>query len=365
MIRNVPRVADGDSFERVEPPADRPQRLVVMGTGAFAVPMLEALLASPHEVVAVVTRPDRTAAGRRPPPNPVRDAALTAGLPVLAPESVNADTFVTMLRSLRADFLVVCDYGQILSAIALSTARLGGLNLHGSLLPRHRGAAPVQWAILEGDHQTGVSVIRMTPALDAGRVIESYATPIGSRETAAELEPRLAILGAPLVLRAIERLAASAEPDSLGVTQDPSSVTRAPRLAKVDAVVDWSLTAESIDRRRRAFEPWPRICTFLPTADGRAQSPRIGADAGATVSGVTGVRLTLLETVSVEWPLGRGSEIPGTILAANEAGLVVGCGGGTALAITRVVPEGRREMTAADFIRGTLVLPGMRLTGRS
>jgi methionyl-tRNA formyltransferase len=319
-----------------------PQRLVVMATGPFAVPMLDALVASPHEIAAVVTRPDRVAPGRRPPANPVRAAATAAGLAVLAPESANAPAFLAILRSLRADLLVVCDYGQILSAETLATARLGGVNLHGSLLPRHRGAAPVQWAILEGDRETGACVIRMTASLDAGRVIESRATAIGPRETAAELEPRLAALGAPLVPAAIARLATTADPDGVGVPQDPAVVTRAPRLSKADALVDWSLDAGRIDRRRRAFEPWPRIHTFLPQA------------------GEAALRLVLIDTEPGSPPPGAVGS-PGTILAADDSGLVVACGGETALWITKVLPEGRRSMTAAEFLRGRLLLPGTRL----
>jgi Methionyl-tRNA formyltransferase len=144
-----------------------PLNLVLMGTGPFAVPLLESLIASPHRITAVVTRPDRTAPGRRPPPNPVREVAEAAGLPVIDPPDVNASEVRRRLAAVRPDLLVVCDYGQILSGDTLAVARLGGINLHGSLLPRHRGAAPVQWAILDGDAETGVSVIRMSPALDA------------------------------------------------------------------------------------------------------------------------------------------------------------------------------------------------------
>ena len=172
-----------------------PLRLVVMGTGPFAVPMLEALARSPHSIVAVITRPDRTAPGRRPPPNPVRTAAVAAGLPIYDPPLINAPDAVALLEGLRPDLLVVCDYGQILAPLALGVAPLGGINLHGSLLPRHRGAAPVQWAILEGDSVGGVSVIHMTPALDAGAVIVAKSVAIGTAETAPELEARLAELG--------------------------------------------------------------------------------------------------------------------------------------------------------------------------
>ena len=148
-----------------------------MGTGPFAVPMLHALLRSRHTVVAVVTRPAHAPAGRRPPPNPIRDAASTAGLPILDPERINDADAIAAVTALAPDLLVVCDYGQILAPAALAVAPYGGINLHGSLLPRHRGAAPVQWAILAGDAVTGVSVIQMTPALDAGRVIGAKGYP--------------------------------------------------------------------------------------------------------------------------------------------------------------------------------------------
>ena len=160
-----------------------PLRIVVMGTGPFAVPMFRALVASPHQIVAVVTRPDRAPPGRRPPPNPMREAATAAGIGILAPEKVNDPTVVASLVTLRPDLFVVCDYGQILSGDLLAVPPLGGINLHGSLLPRHRGAAPVQWAIREGDAMSGVSVIHMTPALDAGNVITARSTPVAARET--------------------------------------------------------------------------------------------------------------------------------------------------------------------------------------
>lgn len=319
--------------------------VVVMGTGPFAVPMLRSLLASRHRVVAVVTRPARSAPGRKPPANPVRETAEAARIPVIDPADVNAGESVTSLRGLAADLLVVCDYGQILSPELLAIPRLGGINLHGSLLPRHRGAAPVQWAILSGDAITGVCVIHMTPALDAGRVLASSETPIGPHETAAELEPRLAELGAPLVLEAIERLAAAEDPWAIGEPQDPSAVTRAPRLSKADSIVDWSRPAVEIDRRRRGMEPWPRTTTFL-LRDGHAP-----------------LRLVLEDlSPKAASPDGGGSPAfpPGTVLAADESGIRVASGAGTAVVITRLVPEGRKSMTAAEFLRGTRIAPGDR-----
>jgi len=319
-----------------------PLRIVVMGTGPFAVPMLHALRRSPHEVVAVVTRPAHAAPGRRPPPNPIREAAVAMQVPILDPESVNAPDAVAAIRGLAPDLLVVCDYGQILSPEALAIAPLGGINLHGSLLPRHRGAAPVQWAILAGDEVTGVSVIHMTPALDAGAVLTARSTPIGQRETAAELEARLAAVGADAVLEAIDRLQAAHASGgastglAVGTPQEAGQVTRAPRLTKADGVVDWSLPAARIERMRRALEPWPRTTTFFRKGD----APQ---------------RLVLEDVVVADVAVAAA---PGTVLAADDGGIVVACGGGTAVVITRVVPEGKRSMSAAEFVRGNAVHAG-------
>jgi methionyl-tRNA formyltransferase len=337
-----------------------PLRLVVMGTGPFAVPMFGVLVAEAArgrcEVIAVVTRPDRGPPGRRPPPNPMRRAATAAGLPILAPENVHEPEAVAMIAGLRPDLLVVCDYGRLLSAELLAAARLGGINLHGSLLPRHRGAAPVQWTILDGDEQAGVSVFHMTPALDAGRVLAVRATPVGLRETAADLERRLADLGGEAVLEAIGVLEAAAAAGTLagvGSPQDAAAATRAPRLAKTDGVIDWTWPARRIERLRRALEPWPRAATFFDRGGGRFQRLVIEdcrvAD-GAVVAAACG-----------------GRPAAGTVLIAAGDRLVVACGpetgGGppTALEISRLVPEGRRSMSAAEFLRGSSLHAGSRL----
>lgn len=323
-----------------------PLRLVVMGTGPFAVPMFHGLVASPHDLVAVVTRPDRAPPGRRPPPNPMRAAATAAGIGILDPDDVNAPATVAALAALRPDLFVVCDYGQILSRDLLAVPPLGGINLHGSLLPRHRGAAPVQWAILAGDAESGVSVIHMTPALDAGNVIVARATPIGPRETAAELEPRLATLGVEAVLAAIDRIqaavAATGSVAGVGVPQEAAQATRAPRLAKADGIVNWTWPAARIERLRRAVEPWPRATTFFARGDGTTQ------------------RLVLADVEVAADPRAAAAP-PGEVLDTAAGRIVVACGEETALAITQVVPEGRRTMAAADFLRGSPLLPGMRL----
>jgi methionyl-tRNA formyltransferase len=319
---------------RTEAPA---LKIVVMGTGPFAVPMFRGLLDSaigpPRAVVAVVTRPAHAAAGRRPPPNPMRDAAAAAGVPILDPERINDPDAIAAVRALGPELLVVCDYGQILSSAALAVAPYGGINLHGSLLPRHRGAAPVQWAILAGDAVTGVSVIHMTPALDAGHVIATREAPIGTADTAVTLEQRLAGMGVEAVLEAIGVVLAAGPGGTPGVPQDPARVTRAPRLAKQDGVVPWSQPAGQIERMRRALEPWPRTTSFLHLGD---RPP---------------LRVVLEDVAVVDAPAVDGQP-PGTILAADEAGLVVACGENTRLVIRRLVPEGKRSMSAADFLRG-------------
>jgi len=332
----------------------QPLRLVVMGTGPFAVPMFRALGQSHHRIEAVVTRPDRVAAGRRPPPNPMREAAQAAGVPILAPERINDAAAIDALARLAPDLFVVCDYGQILSPRVLALAPLGGINLHGSLLPRHRGAAPIQWALLEGDPITGVSVIHMTPALDAGAVIVARAAPIYPGDTAPALEAHLAELGAGATLEAIERLDAAraflrpGELLEIGMPQDAAKATKAPRLSKADGIVDWTQPAARIERMRRALEPWPRTTAFLARSGGEP------------------LRLVLDDVaVASDHAVAVGHTPPGTILAAADAGIVVACGAGTALAIRRVVPEGRRGMTAAEFLRGSPVLPGMHFAIQS
>jgi len=310
----------------------RPLRLVVMGTGPFAVPMFEALRRSLHQIAAVVTRPDRAAPGRRPPRNPMREAAVAAHVPVLDPERVNDEAAINAIEGLAPDLLVVCDYGQILAPRLLAIPPLGAINLHGSLLPRHRGAAPVQWAILAGDPITGVSVIHMTPALDAGAVIVARAAPIYPGDTAVDLERLLADLGADATLEAIERLQAAAtlraagEPLVIGTPQDAAQATRASRLTKADGLVNWSLPAKRIERMRRALEPWPRVTAFLQREGGEP------------------LRIVLEDVAVAPDRAVAGAVAPGAIIAAGDDGIVVACGEGTAITIRRLVPEGRRSM---------------------
>ncbi len=195
-------------------------RLVMMGTGPFAVPTFRGLIASSHVVAALVTRPDRPAHRReKTPVNPMREVARQHGLKVFEPESINSPEAQAQLRELAADLFVVCDYGQILARETLTLARHGGINLHASLLPKYRGAAPINWAIYHGETETGVTVIHMTPQLDAGPSLVQHRTPIGPTETAPELEVRLAEIGSKAVLEAIDKLVRG---ESGGIVQDPS-----------------------------------------------------------------------------------------------------------------------------------------------
>jgi methionyl-tRNA formyltransferase len=233
-------------------------RLVFMGTGPFAVPTFQAIAASGrHEILTVWVRPQASnASGKLPEPHPVERWAKAAGWMVEQPESANSDEAVARLHSLEPELLVVCDYGQILSPTALATAKLGGVNLHGSLLPRHRGAAPVAWAVLQGDTQVGISVIHMTPRLDGGPVLAVRATSLGCSEDAGQLESRLSLLGVDATLEAIAFLEAKQE-DAKGQVQDKQFATRARRLTKADAAIDWSFSADKIDRLIRGLQPWP------------------------------------------------------------------------------------------------------------
>src|SRR5688572_8956748 len=238
-------------------------RIVVLGTGPFAVPMFQSLLDSPHEVAALMTRPTPPAKGReKGPVNPMRDAAEARGLPVHSPASINTEEGKQLLQQLAPDLLVVCDYGQILAGDVLAIAPLGGINLHASLLPKYRGAAPIQWALLQGESETGVTVIHMTPRLDSGPILAVRKTEIRPDEAHPELEQRLARLGIEPVHEAIEQLAQWDRASTIGTPQDKALATKAPRLKKEHGAIDWSRTGEQIRNQVRALKPWPGTYTF-------------------------------------------------------------------------------------------------------
>jgi len=311
-------------------------RLIMMGTGPFAVPTFRALYDTHHSVVSLVTAPVRMHRGKRVAPiSPIRDIAHEHGTPIFDPEGVNTPESRRSLAEYDADLLVVCDYGQILSAEALATARLGGVNLHGSLLPQYRGAAPVNWAIYHGRTETGVTVIHMTPKVDAGPCIAQARTLIELEETADELEVRLAESGAWLLRRAID----SVEAGRLeALPQDPTQASKAPRLKKSHGQIDWSRPAAAIKNQVRAMEPWPKTYTYWHREAGRP------------------VRLILGPVSVVERP--DSGDPPGTVLEAAEE-LVVAAGSG-AVVLKSIQPAGKRMMDFRQFLRGYRVQPGDR-----
>jgi methionyl-tRNA formyltransferase len=310
-------------------------RLILMGTGPFAVPAFEQLYATQHGVVALVTAPVREHRGRAvEPPSPLGLLARKHGTPIADPQDINAPDSQRQLRSYGADLLVVCDYGQILKSETLATARLGGINLHASLLPKYRGAAPINWAIYHGETETGVTAIRMTPQLDAGPCIAQAETTIGPEETAVELEARLAQLAAGLLGRSLEMLEAGrVEP----LPQDPALACRAPRLKKTDGAIDWNRPATAIKNQIRALEPWPKTYTFWH----RGEGPPLRLILGPV--GVVG-----------------GKGVPGTVLEAAGGRLVIAAGQ-AGVAVLGVQPAGKRAMTTEEFLRGHHVQPGDRL----
>lgn len=318
-------------------PDSRSLTLVVMGTGPFAVPMFRALYGTPHRVAALVTQPARATRGKRPPPpNPMRQVAEEHGTTVLDPEKINTPEVQDTLAKLQPDLFVVADYGQILSVETLATARLGGINLHGSLLPKYRGAAPINWAIYNGDTETGVTVIHMTPRVDAGPAIAKASIAIDPDESAVELEHRLADLGAPLICQTIDRLAAE---NVESLPQDSSLASPARRLRKTDGEVDWSRSAQAIKNQVRALEPWPRTSTNWHRSAGEP------------------LRL-ILARVSVRTD--ATSAPPGTVVSSTKSDFLVATGEGM-LSLDEVQPAGKRVLTAAEFLRGYPVRDGDRL----
>ncbi len=264
----------------------------------------------------------------------MRTVAIELGLRIHDPATINSSEARMVLASYQPDLYVVCDYGQILKPAALEIARFGGINLHASLLPKYRGAAPINWAVYHGETETGVTVIHMTPELDAGPAIAQASLPIGPDDTAAALEPRLAELGAPLVLEAVDALeAGKARP----LQQDAARATKAPRLKKEMGAVDWSRPAADIKNQVRALVPWPKTHTFWQRD--AAEPLRV-----------------ILDRVQLEPELG-GS--PGTVLVAEGDRLVIAAGTG-ALAIEAIQPAGKRVMSAAEFLRGYPVGVGDR-----
>jgi methionyl-tRNA formyltransferase len=305
-------------------------RIVFFGTPEFAVAALRALLGERFTVAGVVTQPDRSQGRSRSMlvPPPVKLAAQAARIPVLQPARPTGDLFVASLRRLEADLGVVVAYGHILRREVLALPPRGMINVHASLLPRFRGAAPIQHAILAGDAETGVSIMQMDEGMDTGPVLHRLSTPIAPEETAGELTSRLASLGAAALIEALSLLAAgAARPQQ----QDPAGATYAPKIERESGRLDWRRDGAWLSRQVRAFDPQPGAWTLHRGEPLKLFSPRVAP--------------------------GHGD--PGTVLAAGER-LLVACGDG-ALAFREVQPAGKSRLPVADWVRGRGVSAGARL----
>jgi len=311
-------------------------RIVFCGTPAFAVPPLQHLIAQrDFQIEAVVTQPDRPRGrGREMATSAVKDAALAAGIPVFQPEKIKSEEALDYFKRLAPDAVVIIAYGQIISQRLIEIPRLGWVNLHASLLPKYRGAAPINWAIVNGETRTGVTSMQIDSGLDTGPMLLKYETEIGRDETAPELGARLADAGAPLIaetLRGVENGKIAATP------QDGSQATLAPPLKKEDGRVDWSLDARAIYNRIRGLQPWPGAFTTF-----RGKNCQIW---GKPLK-----------------PVAAGG-MPGIMLPTKEDGLLVICGGASVLRVDHVQLEGRKRVTAEEFLNGARLVPGERFGG--
>lgn len=306
-------------------------RVIFFGTPEFAVPSLQALLAA-HDVAAVITRPDRPRGrGQKVTASPIKALADAHGAPVLQPTRLSDPDFLKQVAELKADIAVVAAYGRLLPQALLDVPPLGFVNVHASLLPRWRGAAPVHRAVLEGDPVTGVTIMRVVLALDAGPMLSTIATEIGPDETSEELELRLAEMGAGLLARTMPAIESRTV---IEVTQDESKVTYAGKLERHESRIDWTRPAIELNRQVRGLQPWPLAAGLI---DGR--------------------RVAFLRSAAVE---GTSSSAPGTVIEAGSEGLTVACGTGF-LRITEVLPEGRRAMSASAFLNGVAVKAGVQI----
>ena len=299
-------------------------RVVFMGTPAFAVETLRRVVEDGWEVAAAYTQPDKPKnRGMKLMPTPVKEYALTQNIPVFQPESCRGEAVLEQLRGLEPDVILVAAYGKLLPQALLEIPKQAILNVHSSLLPQYRGAAPINWAVLNGDAETGVTIMHMASELDAGDIIAQRATPIGPNEDAQALYARLADLGGSLLVEtvaAIERGSASRTP------QDGAQATLAPMLSKELSPMDWTHTAQELHNQVRGLIPWP-----------------------AAVTELGGKRCKVFSTVTETAPEGAK---PGAVLEAGQGGVLVACGGNTALRILELQPDGGKRMKATDYLRG-------------
>jgi methionyl-tRNA formyltransferase len=307
-------------------------RIVFAGTPAFAAAALQALLDAPFDVCLVLTQPDRPAGrGLRLTTSAVKQLSLRHGLPLAQPPSLRNEEILVTLRAARADVMVVAAYGLILPRSVLDLFPAGCVNVHASLLPRWRGAAPIQRAILAGDSTTGISIMRMEQGLDTGPVYLARALPILPNDCAGELEARLAVLGARCLVEALPQIARG---KLAAVEQNAEGITYAPKITKPEATIDWRRAAREVDRQIRAFNPVPGAATAL----GRNAVKIWRASASAS---------------------SNGAGVPGEVLGLSADEIDVACGTGV-LKIAELQKAGGKRLSAADFVRGSSLTPGAR-----
>jgi len=334
---------------------------VFFGTPQFAVPTLQRLLDSTHTVAGVVTQPDRPRGrGQRVTDAPVKALAVERHIPVMQPERLKPPEVADALRAWQPDLGVVAAYGRIIPEHLLAVPRLGMINVHASLLPRYRGAAPVHRAVIDGERDTGITIMRVIKELDAGGMFATATRPIGPDETSDVVEAALAELGANLLVRVVEQIAAGTAREE---PQDPARATYAPRLTKEEGLIDWSQSSSGIHNRVRGLYPWPHAYTFLDGARLIVLRSRVDhADADLAPRQAQG-----------HPEHGRGMEgprrnedtapaLPGTIVDVTRDAIHVATGEGGQLVIVEVQPEGRRPMLVRDFLAGHPIRPGAVLS---
>jgi methionyl-tRNA formyltransferase len=316
-------------------------KLVFMGSGAFALPSLEALVDSSHEVAALFTQPDKPAGrGHKLRMPRTKELALERGIAIHQPQRVRSEESVAAVRTLSPDCIVVVAYGQIIPRSILDVPPKGIINVHGSLLPRYRGAAPIQWAIARGETETGVTTMLMDEGLDTGPVLLQMGQPIASDDTGGTLEAKLAPIGAKLLLSTL--LLRENDNESLvPVSQDDSQASLAPRIKKEDALVDWRWKASRVHNHVRAFDPWPVAYVEIEGEPLKLWKTRIAAVSPPTPS----------------------APRPGEVLSIDEETVWIACGEGSRLGLEQVQAAGKSRMGAVEFARGRRIVPGSLLGG--
>lgn len=311
----------------------QPLRIIFMGTPDFAAAILQTLIDGPDEVVALVTQPDRAKGrGKKLSPPPTKVLADSLGIPVLQPTKIKTEEFHNGLLTYRPDLIVVAAYGRILPKPILELAPMGCINVHGSLLPLYRGAAPIQWSVLNGEKETGVTIIQMNEGMDTGDILLKAVIETEPDETSGSLYEKLAVLGSETLLKAIRGLQ---DGTLIPVSQDHELATVAPMLKKDDGLVDWHKDAKILECLIRGLDPWPTAFCFLNSKRLRLFNPEV---------------------------LHKESDAqPGTVLQADKRGIFVACGSNT-LVIREIQPEGKKRMSVESFLCGHPIAAGTLLT---